>query len=53
MGLDRLRAAGGNSERLADGIRGAVSDVAGRVGPAGVSGAKEGLRDEEPEPPTA
>jgi hypothetical protein len=45
-GLDRLRAAGGNSERLAEGIRGAVSGTVGQVVPAGASAAKEAIRDD-------
>jgi Putative Actinobacterial Holin-X, holin superfamily III len=46
MGLDRLRAAGGSSERLAEGIRDAVSDTVGRVVPAGASAAKEAVRSD-------
>jgi Putative Actinobacterial Holin-X, holin superfamily III len=51
MGLDRLRAAGGNSARLADGIRDAVSGTVGRVVPAGAAAAKDAIRgDDGPAP---
>ncbi|MFU8871769.1 phage holin family protein [Micromonospora sp. SL4-19] len=43
FGLDRLRAAGGSSARLADEVRDAVSGTAGRVVPAGSSAARDAL----------
>jgi len=45
LGLERLRAAGGSSQRLAEEIGGVVSDNAGRILRAGRRGAGEGLRD--------
>jgi hypothetical protein len=47
MGLERLRAAGGGSERLAETIRGAVSDTVGQVVPAGAAAAKQAVRDDD------
>jgi hypothetical protein len=43
LGLERLRTAGGNSERLADEIRRSVSDTVGRVAPATASAARDAL----------
>lgn len=42
LGLDRLRAAGGTSGRLADQLGNAVSETADRMLPAGTSAAREG-----------
>ncbi|MCW3815077.1 phage holin family protein [Micromonospora sp. DR5-3] len=42
LGLQRLRAAGGSSARLADQVGNAVSSTAGRVMPAGTAAVREG-----------
>ncbi|MFG3417861.1 phage holin family protein [Micromonospora sp. NPDC048063] len=42
-GLERLRAAGGRSARLADEVRDAVTSTAGRVVPAGSSAVRDEL----------